>query len=120
MSLRDLAMKEITLSPIMEGRDKIKMEELVRAYPQGVTISAVDMIPDAKTGEMYSLFTFKEDESKFASGGTVFNKIAKAWLEQYQYDIHTLAHDLVEEDIKIRFFYDKTANKRDIVKCVIL
>lgn len=120
MSLRDLAVKEIALSVIMEGREKFKMEDLVKQYPKGVTISAVDMIPDSKTGELYSVFTFREDETKFASGGVIFNKIAKKWLEEYDYDIHTLAHDLAEEDIKIKFYYDRTSNKRDIVKCEIL
>lgn len=120
MSLRDLAIKEVTLSPIMEGREKIKMEDLVKQYPHGVTISAVDMIPDSKTGEMYSVFTYREDDNKFASGGVVFNKIAKKWLEEYSYDIHNLSHDLAEEDVKIKFYYDRTANKRDIVKCEII
>lgn len=120
MSLRDLAIKETTLSPIMDGREKIKMEDLVKQHPMGVTITAVDMIPDAKTGEMYSVFTFQEDTTKFASGGVVFNKIAKKWLEEYSYDINMLSHDLAEEKVFIKFYYDRTANKRDIVKCEII
>lgn len=120
MSLRDLAVKEIVLSPIMEGKEKIKMEDLVKEYPGGVTVTAVDMIPDAKTGEMYSIFTFDEDVTKFASGGVIFNKIAKKWLEEYDYNIHNLSHDLAEEEVKIRFYYDRTANKRDIIKCEII
>lgn len=119
-ALRDLAIKELVLSPIMEGREKLKMEDLVKVYPKGVTITAVDMIPDAKTGELYSLFTFEEDETKFASGGVIFNKIAKKWLEEYDYDIHNLSHDLAEERIVIKFYYDKTSNKRDVIKCEII
>ena len=119
-ALRDLAIKELVLSPLMEGREKLRMEDLVKRYPNGVTITAVDMIPDTKSGELYSLFTFKEDETKFASGGVIFNKIAKKWLEAYDYNIHNLSHDLTEESIVIIFYYDKTSNKRDVVKCEIV
>lgn len=119
MGLRELAMEELALSPIMEGREKLKMEDLVKKYPIGVTITAVDMIPDAKTGELYSIFTFSEDDTKFASGGCVFNKVVKRWLEEYNYDIHNLSHDLAETSIIVKFYYDRTSNKRDIVKCEI-
>lgn len=120
MVLRDLALKELVLSPLMEGREKLKMEDLVRIYPKGVTITAVDMIPDAKSGELYSIFTFEEDNTKFASGGVIFNKVAKTWLEEYDYNIHNLSHDLAEESIVIKFYYDKTSNKRDVIKCEIM
>lgn len=119
--LRRIAQQQTTLSLLMEGREKITMETLVRKYPDGVTVIGVDLVPDTKTGEMYSIFTFLENEKLFASGGIVFNKVVNAWLKEYDNDIEMLNHDLPEMGgVRIRFFYGKTGNNRDIVKCEIL
>lgn len=119
--LRKIAQQQTVLSKLMEGREKITMKNLVKAYPNGVTVTSVDMVPDAKTGEMYSIFTFSENEELFSSGGIVFNKIVKAWITEYDNDIEMLNHDLAEMGgVKVKFTYDKTENDRDIVICEIL
>lgn len=119
--LRKIAQQQTVLSKLMEGREKITMETLVRNYPNGVTVTGVDLVPDTKTGDMYSIFTFSENEKLFASGGIVFNKVVNAWLREYDNDIEMLNHDLPEMGgVKIRFSYGRTANNRDIVKCEIL
>ena len=120
-NLREIAQQQTLLSKLMEGREKITLKKLVTAYPNGVTVTGVDMVPDAKTGEMYSIFTFSENEKLFASGGIVFNKVVNAWLSEYDNDIEMLNHDLSEMGgVKVKFTYGKTGNNRDIVKCEIL
>lgn len=119
--LRKIAQQQTVLSKLMEGREKITMEKLVRIYSNGVTVIGVDLVPDAKTGEMYSIFIFSENEKLFSSGGVVFNKVVNAWLKEYDNDIEMLNHDLHEMGgVKIIFSYDITVNDRVIVKCEIL
>ena len=119
--LRKIAQQQTVLSSLMEGREKITMKMLVINYPNGVTVTGVDAVPDTKTGEMYSIFTFAENEKLFASGGIVFNKVVSAWISEYDNDIEMLNHDLSEMGgVKVKFTYGKTGNNRDIVKCEIL
>ena len=119
--LRKIAQQQTSLSKLMEGREKITMKMLVINHPNGVTVTSVDVVPDTKTGEMYSIFTFSENEKLFASGGIVFNKVVNAWLAEYDNDIEMLNHDLAEMGgVKVKFAYGKTGNNRDIVKCEIL
>lgn len=84
----DLARKATTLSPIMEGRDKISVAEIIESYPEGVTINSFDMIATRRNGEMstYPVFTFTEDDSKFGFGGTVLKSIVEVWLDAFDDD----------------------------------
>lgn len=121
INFRKVAIEATTLSTLMLGREKIKMEELVRKYPGGVTIVAVDKIPDSKTGEMYSLFLFKEDTSVFATGGVVLNKIVDEWLKAYEGDVDMLNHDLHESGgVSVKFRYDRTSNGNNMVYCEVI
>lgn len=78
-----IAKKETTLSFIMEGREKVKMDEIMRAYPDGVTIIGFDFIngTDNKGNPTtFPVLAFAEDQSKCFFGGAVLSKICAAWL----------------------------------------
>ena len=80
---------ELTLlSPVMTNRDKIDTKEIIRKYPEGITINEVDIIKmvDEKTGEVgdVAVCAFKEDKTKFFFGGCIITKIVKGWAEFYK------------------------------------
>ena len=68
-NFRDLARKATTLSELMENREKIQTGEVIKNFPDGITLNAVDVI---KTSDVkYPIFTFVEDSTTFDCGGIV-------------------------------------------------
>lgn len=66
-SLRERAKEMSAQLPIMEGRDKGEVTELLS---QIVTITDYGFLPN-EAGEPYAVFITKERENKFYFGGTV-------------------------------------------------
>ena len=46
---RNMAKRQTTLSEVMTDRDKISTDELIKKYPDGVTIVAFDYIQSKKS-----------------------------------------------------------------------
>lgn len=76
--------KEATLlSPIMQGRTKKDVDELLG---EEITITGVDFLTMTdKSGESkeFVVCTYEEEPECFFFGGTVLTKIAKAWVADY-------------------------------------
>lgn len=86
--LGESAKKTMTLSTLMNGREKISTEEIIRTIDGIVTISAIDIISttkfDAKTQSMvtntFPVLTYLEDSEKFFFGGAAMNNIVQDWI----------------------------------------
>lgn len=114
-----LARKATTLSPIIEGKEKISVGDIIEKYPDGITITNFDMVNgvDQNTGESsdYPVFTFKEDENKFGFGGHVLKKIIRVWLENFEGDIETCAKALqAAGGVKLKFSRSTTKAGRSV------
>lgn len=122
----DLAKKATTLSPIMEGRDKIAVADIIKYYPNGITINAIDMITTTdRFGEdsTYPVFTFVEDNTKFGFGGVVFKGIVVAWLNACDGDIESCNEQLKMEPgggVKCMFSHSVTKNGNNVVNVQIV
>lgn len=85
VSIREIAMKETTISDVMDEREKIKTEDLQTRFPNGITINDIDLIEnvdDEGNVDSYYVYAFKEDKSKFAFAGSVLKRIFDAiWKE---------------------------------------
>ena len=113
------ARKATSMSEVMEGRKQIKTEELIRFYPDGVTVNEFDMIT-TKEGS-FPVFAFVEDEKVYAFGGYMMNKIVNGWIEMYEGDIEQASHDLkMAGGCKIRFENSRTKDGKNIVLPYIL
>ena len=111
-NFRDLAKKATTLSELMENREKISTNEVIKNFPDGITLNAVDVIntTDAK----YPVFTFAEDSKRFYCGGIVLTKIVYTWLEEYNGDLGLLNHDLAEVGgVKVKLAERKTRDGKN-------
>ena len=111
-NLRDLARNATTLSELMENRKKIQTGEVIKSFPDGITLNAVDVIKtsDAK----YPVFTFLEDSSRFYCGGIVLSKIVDTWLKAYNGDLGMLNHDLAESGgVKVKLTETKTRDGKN-------
>ncbi len=84
---KKVALEASTDSFIMRGRDAIKTDLVIAAYPAGITIVAADIISttDAKTGEpkQYAACLFAEDETKYINGGAALTAIVREWADGY-------------------------------------
>lgn len=116
---KKLAQQATTLSPIMEGRTKIETEDIIKYYPDGITIVAFDFVTvEDKT---YPVCAFREDDRKFLNGGTVLMKILSAWVAAYDGDIEECSADLCNEGgVKVKFSAGKTKKGQNITLVEIL
>ncbi len=83
----------------MNGREAVKIESLIPAYPNGLTVIAAELATarDKKTGEPkeFCRVVFKEEPSKFANGGSALTKIVKKWFTDGGFeDAETLSKEL--------------------------
>ena len=111
-NFRDLARKATTLSELMENREKIQTGEVIKSFPNGITLNAVDVIntSDAK----YPVFTFLEDSSRFYCGGIILSKIVDTWLKEYNGDLGMLNNDLAEcGGVKVKLSETKTRDGKN-------
>lgn len=62
------------------NRTRIKIDDLIAAYPEGVTINGVAMAQ--YKGETYPIFFFAEDDTRYFTGGMALRNMVNAWLEE--------------------------------------
>ena len=85
---KKVAQEAVTDSFIMRGREAIKTDLVIAAYPAGITIVGADIIntTDSKTGEakQYAACIFAEDDSKYINGGSALTNIVREWSDGYE------------------------------------
>lgn len=115
----EIAEKALNNSPVMTGREKIKTEEVISKYPQGITIDGFDVLYNGKDG--YAVFTFREDPSRFLNGGALLTKMAMEWANAYAGDIQTASAELsASGGIKVQLSYQRTKRGNTITAVKIL
>lgn len=106
--LKNLAKKALILSELMEGREKISTEDIIKYYPNGITITAYDGPIKTENGETV-IYIFKEEKDKFAFGGTIMQSLFNRLVVSYEGDIGALKADLAKEGLKVKL--GETENK---------
>lgn len=84
-NFREAAKAETTMSELMQGREKVTTDYIIRNYPTGVTIVEFDMI--TTEGKTFPVLAFREDDKKFFMGGTVITNICLSWVKAFEGDI---------------------------------
>lgn len=102
-----IARKATTLSPLMEGREKISVDDVIAKYPEGVTITGFDVISTG--GDSFPVLVIKEDDNSFVFGGAIMNNIVHGWLEHFEGDIETANKSLVAAGgVTVKFTKSRT------------
>ena len=65
---------------ILEGRENIKIPDILEKYPKGIHLTGASVIK-AKKGDC-SAFTFEEEPNLFFFGGKVFTDTLKEWIAE--------------------------------------
>ena len=114
-----IARRETTLSPLMEGREKIDTDEVINLYPDGFTVINFDMVNAGL--DSYPVLIIKEDSTKFIFGGAIMKNICAGWLEQFDGDIETASKALESAGgVRMKFEKARTKNGNNLTKPVIL
>ena len=118
-NFKQAAIDATTLSELMTDRQKVSTDDIIKQYPDGVTITAFDFV-DGKDGQ-YPIFLFSESPKSFFSGGVVLAKIANKWLAAFNDDIDACNKALSESGgVKIKLENSRTKNGNSLVKATVV
>lgn len=114
----EIAKRETNLSPVLQGRTKVSVSEIMSKYPGGVTIVEFDLIRTRdKQGEEseYPVLAIEEDSSVCFFGGFVLHRIVKEWVALYSGDVAEASKSLAEAGgVKIKMHERKTKSGNNI------
>lgn len=118
-NFREIAKKATELSELMNGREKIETGELIKKFPDGVTIMAVDMIETAEA--TYPVILIKEDDKVFYTGGIVLKKIVDQWLDMFDRDAEKCSEELAKDGgVMVMLEETKTKKNQNVTKVTVL
>lgn len=127
MDFKKIALDATTMSELMNGRDKMDTEELIKKYPNGVTIDFIDnvnMSQEDGDAENVWIFVTKEQPDKFTFGGFVLAKIFNNILAEFEGDYDAMIEEynssLKEDKLRVKLERAKTKTKREITKVTVL
>ena len=126
MDFKKIALDATTMSELMSGRDKMDTEELIKKYPDGVTIDFIDNVNMQQEDgeENVWIFVTEEQPDKFTFGGFVLAKIFNNILAEFEGDygamIETYNSALKEDKLRVKLERAKTKSKREITKVTVL
>lgn len=126
MDFKKIALDATTMSELMNGRDKMDTEELIKKYPNGVTIDFIDNVNMQQEDgeENVWIFVTEEQPNKFTFAGFVLAKIFNKILDEFEGDyaemIETYNSSLKEDKLRVKLERAKTKSKREITKVTVL
>lgn len=126
MDFKKIALDATTISELMSGRDKMDTEELIKKYPDGVTIDFIDNVNMQQEDgeENVWIFITEEQPNKFTFAGFVLAKIFNNILAEFEGDyaemIETYNSALKEDKLRVKLERAKTKSKREITKVTVL
>ena len=78
-------------SPVMKNREKIQIDDIIRDYPDGITIREIDIIPGNPD---YIVCRFDENTRAYFFGGKSLNETFFAILKDFGGDLSALNAEL--------------------------
>lgn len=114
INFKKMAQDELSLSPLMAGRDQIKTEDLVG---QTVTVTGFDFatITDKGVEKTFPVLLLKEYPDRYYNGGALLSKLCRCWADAYDGDIEAASADLeAEGGVQLRFTATKTKSGNNL------
>ena len=104
-------------SNLRDGREKIKVDELIAKYPEGVTIVGFEMCAGAR--EPFGVYAIGE-EARYFSGGGDLKKLAEFLTAKFEGDIGGINEYLRVKPFKLRIWKVKTKTRKDYTKAAVV
>lgn len=114
-SFKEIAQKSITLAKIMEGRDKMDTEDIIRNYPDGFNIDEIEYITMTKGDGADEFWAFHIAGTKyFGFAGLILNKMFNEFLKEYDGDFSALYEEFERSGgitVKLKTSISKTTKR---------
>ena len=114
INFKKMAQDELSLSPLMAGRDQIKTEDLIG---QTVTVTGFDFatITDKGVEKTFPVLLLKEYPDRYYNGGALLSKLCRCWADAYDGDIEAASDDLAAEGgVQLKFTATKTKSGNNL------
>ena len=114
IDFRKIAQDELSLSPLMSGREQIKTEELIG---QTITIVEFDFATITDKGEQktFPVLLLDEYPDRYYNGGALLNKLCEAWAAAADGDIETASSELRQSGgVKFKVSTTKTKSGNNL------
>lgn len=105
--LKNAARKATIYCELMEGREKIDTEDIIKYHEEGITIRDYENNIDTENGKG-CCYIFDEEPSKFAFGGKVLKNMFDQLEAEYEGDIGEVKKDIAAEGLKVQLKSEKT------------
>lgn len=117
-NFKESATKATTLSDLMNGREKIETDALIKKFPDGFTVIGADMVNI--TDATYPVLIIKEDTNIFYTGGIVLKKIVEGWMTAFD-SIEAMNAELeAGGGVKMKLTEGKTKSNQNLTTVTIL
>lgn len=114
INFKKMAQDELSLSPLMAGRDQIKTDDLIG---QTVTVTGFDFatITDKGVEKTFPVLLLKEYPDRYYNGGALLSKLCRCWADAYDGDIEAASEDLAAEGgVQLKFTATKTKSGNNL------
>lgn len=114
INFKKMAQDELSLSPLMAGREQIKTDDLIG---QTVTVTGFDFatITDKGVEKTFPVLLLKEYPDRYYNGGALLSKLCKCWADAYDGDIEMASADLAAEGgVQLKFTATKTKSGNNL------
>lgn len=108
------AARKVLQNSKLAGKDKIALDELIEAEPDGISINAMEV--REFEGNEYYAFGFAEDSGHWFTGGGDLVKLGKAWLDEFNGNIDELNQDLEVLPYTVKICKIRTKNGKTYTK----
>lgn len=119
-NFKEIAVKTLSLSELMAGREQLKTEELI---DETCTIVAFDFatITDKGVEKTFPVVLFKEYPDHYYNGGTLLMKLCQAWAAEYDGDYEAASADLEKSGgVQIRFRSTRTKSGNNLTSVDVI
>lgn len=104
-------------SNLRDGREKMSVDDLIRKYPDGVTIVGFELAK-GQDGS-YGVYAIGE-EKKYFSGGGDLKKLEEFLTTKFEGDISGINEYLRGKPLKLRIWKVKTKTRKDYTKAALV
>lgn len=117
---KEIANDELSLSPLMSGREKLDTEELLG---KEATVIAFDFATITDKGEVktFPVLLFKEYPECYYNGGALLMKVCSAWAAEFDGDVEKASQELTNcGGVKLAFKPTRTKNGNNLTAIEVL
>ena len=95
------------------GLEKLSTAEFIARYPEGVTLTGIDIVTWNDT--TFPLCTFAEDPTKCFGGGLVLKQMVEGMLVDFEGDLTAMNESILRKPFNLQMFKAKSRAGRNYI-----